>query len=199
MAGITCDERRNCNDTALGCFGVAYVFEQRAKPLALAQKVLAFTSLLGPVSVGALVLTVGTSSTLIPIMVWFAGAASLTQTVIALWSLSAKWTDSLAYYVESKADNYFLATQLRSLADDTAKSQNAWRTEFAVLETSVRHRTNLDLRVGLTDEEKRMAMRAALREYERPCAACQNVPTSLKSEVCDVCGNFKRRRLKWLV
>ncbi len=199
MPDITPDERRNCHDAALRCFGTAYIFEQRAKPLALAQKLVAFSSLAGPISIGILVTTVGLTSRLIPLAIGVAATFSALQTIVSLWSLAAKWPDSLAYYVESKAENYHLAERFTSLGRDTALAQNKWRTEYAMLETRGEHRTNLDLRINITDEEKRMAMRAALREYERPCAGCQETPTSLHAGECHVCGNFKKRWLKWLV
>ncbi|MDR3625278.1 MAG: hypothetical protein P4L45_00510, partial [Ignavibacteriaceae bacterium] len=51
-------------------------------------------------------------------------------------------------------------------------------------------RIDRDNQQYITEKEKRMGMRAGLRQFKRACAACKQVPVSLKSTNCDVCGNF---------
>jgi mobilome CxxCx(11)CxxC protein len=196
---IQSEERRNCHDSALRCFGTAYIFECRAAPLRVALKLLAFSSLIGPLSIGSLVLAVGLSSKLIPWAIAIAAFLSVVQITLSLWSLVSHWQENLSYYLKSKADNYRLADQFVGLGNNTIFPDNKWRTEFSVLEALGSNRTQLDLRNDITDEEKRMGMRAALREYQRSCASCHQVPRSLEALDCPTCGNFKKRRLKWLM
>ncbi len=193
------EERRNCNDSALTCFGTAYIFECRAVPLRVALKLLAFSSLIGPLSIGALVIAVGATSKLIPWAVAIVGLLTIVQITLSLWSLVSRWQENLSYYLESKVDNYNLANCFVGLGKNTILSENDWRTEFSVLGALGSNRTQLDLRHDITDEEKKMGMRAALRQYQRPCATCSQVPKSLQASDCPTCGNFKKRRLKWLM
>lgn len=195
---IQSEERRSCHDSALYCFGTAYIFERRAVPLRVALKLLAFSSLVGPLSIGALVVSVGSSSTIIPWVIAAAAVLSMFQIILSLWSLVSRWQENLSYYLESKADNYYIANRFSSLGN-MGLPDNKWRTEFSVLEALGDNRTKLDLRHDITDEEKRMGMRAALRHYQRNCASCNNIPNSLDPSNCPICGNFKKRSFKWLL
>jgi mobilome CxxCx(11)CxxC protein len=193
------EERRSCHESALRSFGTAYIFECRAVPLRVALKLLAFSSLVGPLSIGALVIAVGSTTTLITWAILVAAALSIVQIILSLWSLVAQWRDNLSYYLESKADNYNLADRFYSLGNNTVYPDDKWRTEFSVLDALGNNRARLDLRYDITDEEKRMGMRAALREFQRKCTGCQTVPNSLEASDCPICGNFKKRRFKWLM
>jgi len=193
------EERRTCHDSALRCFGTAYIFECRAAPLRVALKLLAFSSLAGPLSIGALVISVGASSNLIPFAVRIAATLTIFQIVLSLWSLVSHWQENLSYHLESKADNYSLADRFVDLGNNTSYSESKWRTEYAVLEALGSNRQQLDLRHDITNEEKRMGMRAGLREYQRECVSCKRIPQSLEASDCPTCGQFERRSLKWLM
>lgn len=193
------EERRSCHESALRCFATAYIFECRAAPLRVALKLLTFSSLVGPLSIGALVIAVGSTAELISWAIFVAAFLSIIQIILSLWSLVAQWRENLSYYLESKADNYQLADRFYELGNNTVYYEDKWRTEFTVLDALSNNRSHLDLRYDITDEEKRMGMRAALREYQRECIECKSIPTSLQSSNCSVCGNFKKRSIKWLV
>jgi mobilome CxxCx(11)CxxC protein len=165
----------------------------------VALKLLAFSSLAGPLSIGALVISVGISSNLIPWAVTIAAILSIFQILLSLWSLVSHWQENLSYYLESKADNYSLADRFVDLGNNTSYSESKWRTEYAVLEALGSNRQQLDLRHDITNEEKRMAMRAGLREYQRACVSCKQIPQSLETSNCPTCGQFERRLWKWLM
>ena len=57
------------------------------------------------------------------------------------------------------------------------------------------HKRRVDQLSNITDEEKRMGMRATLRQFQRECANCKQTPVSMVPSECGVCGNFKRRKL----
>ena len=196
---IQSEERRNCHESALRCFGTAYIFECRAAPLRVALKLLAFSSLVGPLSIGALVIAVGSTAELIPWAIAVAAILSVIQIILSHWSLVAHWQDNLSYYLESKADNYNLADRFYSLGNNTVFPDNKWRTEFSVLDALGSNRTQFDLRHDITDEEKQIGMRSALRQFQRKCTSCETVPNSLEASDCPICGNFKKRRFKWLM
>ncbi len=196
---IANQERRDCNESALKCFGTAYIFEQRASPLRFGIKVLTFSSLIGPLAIGALVLSVGADGEIIKPAIWGASTLSVVQIIVSLWALVCRWQEHLAYYLESKADNYQLSDRYKDLANNTTYSDKKWRQEFEILETIGRMRSQQDLRFDICDEEKRMGMRAALRNVQRECVGCKNIPHSMQSSGCSVCGEFKQRKIKWLM
>lgn len=196
---ITPQERRTCNDSALRCFGTAYLFEQRAAPLRIGIKVLTFSSLIGPLAIGALVISYGSEGKFIPWAVLAASILSFLQITVSLWSLVSRWQENLSYYLETKAHNYQLSDRFKDLANNTTYSDAKWRREFEILETFGTMRSQMDHQHDIEDEEKRMGMRAALRNFQRECVGCNTKPTSIESTDCSVCGQFKRKKLKWLM
>lgn len=196
---IAPQERLTCNDSASKCFGTAYIFEQRAAPLRIAIKMLTFSSLIGPLAIGAIVIAVGTEGKIIISAVVLASILSVIQITLSLWALVSRWGENLAYYLESKADNYQLSDRFKNLANNTTHDESNWRKNFHVLETLGEMRAQFDHRCDISDEEKRMGMRAALRNFQRECVGCKTKPTSMESTDCAVCGRYKKRRLKWLM
>ncbi|MGW4750469.1 mobilome CxxCx(11)CxxC protein, partial [Streptomyces sp. NPDC004290] len=76
-----------------------------------------------------------------------------------------------------------------ALADDPPTLASL-RTQYEKLEVEDSARRDRDSEKGVTDKERRRGMRATLRKFQRQCAGCQLVPTSLTPSDCDVCGRF---------
>jgi mobilome CxxCx(11)CxxC protein len=110
--------------------------------------------------------------------------------ILSIWALVAKWDDGLAYYTESKSANYRLADEYAKLMKAQCLAPQEFDMQFKQLETEGRLRTELDQRQDITDQEKRMGMRAGLRQYQRACAGCKTVPVSLRATECEICGKF---------
>lgn len=200
---IETTERRDCNDSALFCHGTGYIFEQRLISLRVANKILLFSSLAGPLAIGALVISVGTEGKIVVWAMTVASVLSAVQVIVTLWSVVAEWLHKVAVYEESMVENYFLASEYKRLADATNLTDAKWRSDHRVLESRGDIRRREDLKLGVSEEERRMGMRYALRFFSRPCAGvnCKKIPESVlpqKDEKCDVCANFKTRRYKWL-
>jgi mobilome CxxCx(11)CxxC protein len=155
--------------------------------------------LIGPLAIGSLVIAVGTKGAIITPALVAASALSIIQIVVSLWALISRWSENLAYYLESKADNYQISDRFKDLANNTSYSDSKWRREFEVLETLGVMRGSLDHRHDISDEEKRMGMRASLRNFQRECVGCKTTPTSMESSTCNVCGGYKKRKIKWLM
>jgi mobilome CxxCx(11)CxxC protein len=187
---IPSETRQECADSALKCFGTAYIFERRAAPIRRRLQWLAFLGIAAPAALGAVVGTFNLNRTALAIAITFAGAIGIAQLIISIWSLVAKWDDSLAYDVESKSANYRLAGEYAKLAKTQSTSPEEFDMQFRLLETEAKLRTELDQRQDVADKEKRMGMRAGLRQYRRICAGCKQVPLSLESTPCPVCGQF---------
>ena len=185
------DEKRgNCADSALKCFGTAYIFGQRARPIRMALRILTFSGIAGPAALGGVVAAFNLKPEFVGIAVTIAGTIALVQVVISIWSLVASWDSALSYSVESKAANYRLADQFFKLGRTTVLTPEEFDTELTALEAEAGFRTELDNRIDLTDKEKRMGMRAGLRHYSRICAGCGEIPKSMESSKCPVCGQF---------
>src|SRR5579864_9055859 len=98
---IPSEQRQDCSDSALRCFGTAYIFERRATPIKSRLQWLAFLGIAGPAALGALVATFALDKKKLVLAITVAGVVSIAQLVISIWALVAHWGDDLAYYVES--------------------------------------------------------------------------------------------------
>ncbi len=123
-------------------------------------------------------------------MLFIAGTIAIIQLLLSIWSLVSSWNEKLSYYLESKSSNYNLSSQYQKLAKNTSISEDEFDSELRVLERESELRAALDNKNDVTDKEKRMGMRYALRHFQRPCASCNIVPTDMKSTSCGVCGNI---------
>jgi mobilome CxxCx(11)CxxC protein len=198
---LTESERKECNNSALFSHGTGYIFELRSKPLKIATKILSFSSLAGPLIIGALVIALGTEGELVVWALVLASIASFIQIIVTLWSVVAGWQKNISSYEEAMVENYYLSTEFKTLANSTNLSDTKWRTQLSILNSRGELRRKEDLKLGISEEERRMAMRYSLRFFSRPCAACKQVPTSIlphTNDNCTVCADFKIRKYIWL-
>lgn len=185
---IPSETRRRCNDNALHCFGTAYMFEKHAKSIRRKITFLTFLGIAAPATVGAFIGTFNLSPNVTKFVLVLAGLISILQLIFSIWALASGWNDHLSYYLESKSANYRLADEYTQLANIISISQTEFDTKLQVLETEGKLRNDLDNRHDITDKEKRMGMRAGLRQYRRLCAGCSTMPSSMKPTNCGVCG-----------
>lgn len=187
MAGID-DYRRKCWDAALHAYGTSHIFQRRARDLKRKTDVLTWVGLVVPLLIGALVGTFGRDEfwgTALAVGAVIAAA----QLAIVLWSLVKHWPEDLAYSSASAVANESLAGQFVALAEDPP-ALPVLRTRFDKLSIEDSARRARDSEKNVKDKELRRGMRAALRKYQRPCLACQQVPMAMTPTACDVCGKF---------
>lgn len=184
------EKLRQCADEALRAHGTAYIFEKRAAKLRRKLFFLSFFGVAGPASVGAIIGTYNLDSDTTKIVIGIAGAIAIVQLLYSIWSLVSRWDNNLAGYIESKATNYNLSSRFENLSKDASLGQAEFDSEFRVLEKEAEIRKSLDHQFDVTDKEKRMGMRYGLRQFQRPCASCNKVPTDMKQTSCGVCGDF---------
>jgi mobilome CxxCx(11)CxxC protein len=187
--------RRQCWDEALHCFGTSYIFEVRANLLRRRIRLLTFLGIALPASVGATFAAYGAESRITIILAGLAGALGLIQLLGSVWSLTNRWDDDFGYALESLSANRVLSDRFRSLGQSPPATVEEARTQYRLIDTESKARALLDDKQGITDEERRMGMRAALRQFKRDCAGCNKIPTSMEPTNCAVCGNFKMRRI----
>lgn len=184
------DIRRQAWDEAVLTYGTAYIFEQRANKYRWFLRIISFLGIVVPLTIGAIYLSFSSQQMLLDVAVLVASILGIIQLVLSVWSLSAKWEDTYSYALESQVANYGLATRFEKLGKYPPSEVPELQMEFRILDTENRQRTEQDNKQGISDKEKRMGMRAALRKFQRQCSGCKIAPISMKPTNCDVCGNF---------
>src|ERR1043166_1210526 len=161
------EKRRICAESALRCFGTAYIFERRARSVRRRVRLIAFLGIAAPAALGSTVALVGTKSQYAETAIWLAGIIGALQVAASIWSLVSSWDSDLAYDIESKSENYRLSEELEKLGKATTLTDDEFELEMQLLETQAELRAQLDSRVDVNDKEKRMGLRAALRPFQR--------------------------------
>ncbi|MGW0294748.1 mobilome CxxCx(11)CxxC protein [Streptomyces tuirus] len=186
-AGID-DYRRKCWDAALHAHGTSYIFQKRASRLKRNTDVLTWIGFAVPLLIGALVGTFGRDR-LWSVVLVVGSVIAAAQLVTSLWSLVKRWPEELAYSSASATANESLASRFAALGEDPP-GLAALRTQLEKLNVEDTARRERDNEKNVTEKERRMGMRAALRKFQRRCPACQQVPTAMDPSDCGVCGKF---------
>ncbi|KND39776.1 mobilome CxxCx(11)CxxC protein [Streptomyces stelliscabiei] len=186
-AGID-DYRRRCWDAALHAYGTSYIFQKRAANLKRKTDVLTWVGFAVPLLIGALVGTFGQNK-LWSVVLTVGTVIAAVQLVVSLWSLVKRWPEELAYSSSSATANESLASRFAALGEDPPGLQTL-RTQVDKLTVEDTARRDRDNEKGVTDKERRMGMRAALRKFQRQCATCHQAPTTMEPSNCGVCGQF---------
>jgi len=182
-------------DQALHCFATAYVAGQRARSLERKLRFLEFTGIAMPLLVGATAAAFGLQSKAVVALLAVASIVGIGQLLGSLWALISRWQDSFAAARESQVTNGRLFEQYRRLGRNPPAAIHDAEVQLDLLDSENNYQAAIDARMAITDEEKRMGMRAALRELQRGCASCKKVPSDMMATQCGVCGNFKSRRI----
>jgi mobilome CxxCx(11)CxxC protein len=143
-------------------------------------------------TVGLLVLSYGHFKSL-PTIIAVASALGIGQIVVSLWSVIGGWVAGYSYASDSAAANSGLARRYEELASNPPDDISVLRHEYEKLAIQNEDRESQDYKQSVKESEKHMGMRAALRKYRRECAACGEVPTTMKATSCGVCGKFRYR------
>jgi mobilome CxxCx(11)CxxC protein len=163
-------------------FGTAYIFNKRAKKISRYSNWLKVLGIIIPTTVGGLALSYGTDSHLLLLAITIALPLGIFQLVLSVLAIIYKWDDELAYSYESNNAH-------NSLYHDFMTLENL-KMQFNTLFTKLKAREEQDEKHNISDKELRLGMRHALRQFNWPCKGCNNIPTSMESTKCDVCGNF---------
>ncbi len=182
--------RKSCWNEAVYCFGTSGIFGKRATRYRRLLRLLSFLGVAVPAMLGGILLAFGTNFEYLSLTIYVASLLGLLQLVLSLWSLVAKWEDAFAYSLESLSSNRNLASLFEELGKNLPSDEREFRVRYDLLQSENRLRTKQDDQQMITIKENRYGMRLALRQYQRACAGCNLVPTSIKPTDCDVCGNF---------
>lgn len=189
--------RNKCHDNSFHSYGKAFIHEQRAQKYNRYINLLTTLGIIVPVIIGATVLGYGIDNSALKFMISVAIPLSILQLVISLISVIYKWSDELSYSNESAQEHYFLSERFKKLGEFPPDSFNELNFEFELINTRLKSRTEQDSKHSFRDWELRKGMRYSLRENQKQCVECKNIPTSMENTKCNVCGkfNFKNRIL----
>jgi mobilome CxxCx(11)CxxC protein len=184
--------RIQCWNEALNAYGTSYIFQRRARSWTRRVQWITYIGFVVPMIVGLLVLAYGHLKSL-PVIVAIAAAIGVGQVVISLWGIVGGWVSGAAYAATSAMANDLLAASFAELASNPPGDAREFRHRYELLNTEGNARTEQDFQQGVSEAEKRMGMRAALRKYQRKCAGCGQVPLDMQATGCSVCGKYRYR------
>jgi mobilome CxxCx(11)CxxC protein len=182
-----------CWDNALHSLGTAYIYEQRSKDYKKKISRLKISSLIIPCFVGLVALGYGFNSNFLLYAIYIAIPLSIIQLLISVPANINNWDGELSYSYESNTDNSILSNNFDTLASRPPLDNNDFHHRIEVLKAKLASRETQDIKHPISEDEKRMGMRYALRYFQRECVGCKTVPVSMESTKCDVCGNFKSK------
>jgi len=143
-----------------------------------------------PLLIGGVALGFGLRASYLPLLLSIAALAGVCQLAFSALSIVYAWADNLEYALESAAENFELSSTFKQLGTLAPEPPADLQIRFAAAQAKDDARRAADDKKGLTDKELRRGHRAGLRQFQFKCDKCQNVPASMDSTDCPVCGRF---------
>jgi mobilome CxxCx(11)CxxC protein len=187
--------KSKCWDNSLQTFGYSYIFMRRAMFYRKWLRILSLLGILVPLIIGTAATGYGIDSDLLKALIWVSVPLSLIQITISAFALINIWEDMVSYSLEAVAHYNMLSDQYKEMATNDIKSPEQFIADYNNLNIHYNFRSQSDVKYLVTDLEKRIGMRWALREFQRACVGCQIIPISMDSTECPVCGNFKKSQI----
>lgn len=181
---------KECWNEVILNYGTGYIFEQRANRYRKGLRLVTYVSIAIPAIVGAFYLAFSSKQEWLSYLYNLAGILGTIQIAISVWSLVGKWEDNYSYSLEASTVNYDLAKRFERLAKRPPSDSNDLKRAFENLMIENDLRSDQDVKQGVPQKELRQGMRAALFKYKKPCATCEQVPTSMTATNCETCGDF---------
>jgi mobilome CxxCx(11)CxxC protein len=178
-----------CWDRALYAYGTAQVFLNRSLRYKRNLRLLAFIGIAGPVVIGGMVIH-GIAPNYLGRFVLVVGIIAIIEALVSVWSLAASWAENLSYSQRSTAENLALSSAFKELGEQAANPPPDLELKFTDLRSRDDSRRAADAEQGMKEKEKRYAHRAGLVHFGRPCEGCKQIPISMDSSNCKMCGRF---------
>lgn len=182
--------RQECWDNALHSFGTGYVYSDRAIKLKQYLKFISFLGTLVPLLLGGLVAAYGINPTILGWGLAIITPFGIIQLVLSAWSVHSSWNDLYSNYLESSLENSRLAQEYETLGKYPPNEFSQLKQEKEKIDIKKANRDKEDNKNPFSEKERRKGMRWALRNYKRSCAGCKEIPISMESIDCDICGKF---------
>jgi len=132
----------------------------------------------------------GIAPSYLPKFLLVVGIVSLAEALVSLWSLVANWADNLSYSRTSTTENLALSSDFRELGQQCENPPSDLELKFTALRSRDEARRAQDAEHSPTEKEMRYGHRAGLRRFQCSCEGCKQIPISMDSSNCNVCGHF---------
>ena len=185
-------------DNSLHSFGKSYIFSKRAR---FYMRWIRFVTILGiivPVTIGATASGYGFNSYILKETITISIPLAILQLIISVFSLVNNWSDNLTYSIEASNDYNNLSDGFKKIAKSYTKNLTELSHQYEIINTKYTSRNDQDTKYVISERERRQGMRYALREFKRQCIGCNEIPVSLESTECSVCGRYNKNFIQKL-
>jgi mobilome CxxCx(11)CxxC protein len=178
------------NKSLVYSLATKYIFDQRIVKYTRRMTVLAVLGVITPLLLGGILLSFDIPPIAQKIIKAFAASISLLQLILSVWALLAKWEYILSYSQEASYAHWVLFNKYKNLFAYPPDSADELKNEIGKIEIEQMSRDQQDAKIPPSPKDLRAGMRYSLFILHKPCAACKEIPTSMTSTNCDVCGNL---------
>ncbi|WP_407121588.1 mobilome CxxCx(11)CxxC protein [Bradyrhizobium sp. STM 3561] len=117
--------------------------------------------------------------------------AVLMQVLLSAWSLIARWDEERSYSLRALRDANDMEVNWREIAKNLVAGDIEEAFEFARSQQKVID--SHDIGKEISEDERRIGLRAGLKEVPRPCVECKKIPATIDVpkhvvKPCPVCG-----------
>jgi len=183
-------------DKAIQSFGKSYIFSQRTIFYNNWIRFLTILGIIVPLFIGATASGYGIDSNILKWTINISIPLTIIQLLISVFSIVNQWSENLSYSIEATNDYGTLSEEFKKLGKKPPRDLKTFEHQLEILKTKYNLRNDQDSKFQIKEIERRKGMRYALREFQRTCIGCKNVPLSLNSTDCEVCGNYKKSLIK---
>jgi mobilome CxxCx(11)CxxC protein len=129
-----------------------------------------------------------------------AGIFAIIQLIFSSFALIEKWSESLAYSIESSNAHNRLYQKYNNLLLSHTQTLEEIKNQYDKLEIERIARDEQDAKMPPSDVYLRKGFRYALKIQPFPCPTCKLVPADNVKSNCDTCKDipFKNKLNQWL-
>jgi len=189
--------RNGTREQAFHAFGYEYIFTKRANKYRNYISSLKGFGVGVPATFGVFVLSYGLNSKISNALLVIAIIATIIQFVFSLFAIFAHWDEKFIYALEAIQSHNNLYNKFKKLADYPPLTFDELNVSFEILNSEYNLREQQDAKQGVKEWELRKGMRFSLREHRKLCYGCNEIPLSMESTDCNICGKFSfKHKLK---
>ena len=182
--------RNKCWDKSFHSFALGYIFDKKAQRYGFFVNLLKVFGIIVPSAIGATALGYGLEAELLKYMIVIAIPLTIFQLIFSVIAVTNKWDDKLAYAYEASQDLNLMHDDFKKLGSLPPQDFNELNRKYELLNTRYKARSQQNSKQNIKEWEQRMGMRFALRETQKKCVGCGEIPISIESTDCNVCGKF---------
>lgn len=182
--------KTECWNKALDSFGYAYIYSRRMQRLDFYLKGIRLMGIVVPILLGAITASYYNDADLMKKAIAWTTPLTILQLVFSAIATSLGSEQQFNNYITKSVEYNLLHSEFDQLAKFPGQDAEKFIKRYDLL---VEREKGISKGSSeLKDKERRMGMRAGLREYRRDCAGCGKTPLDIdgSQSKCNVCGNF---------